>query len=232
MEEQIRITDKALLAATDPDDSSEVTGLQIKGNLFERKAIREAHNLATRRRARSRALIYNYVVRTYYELKFSDIADDVFARIRLRVDSAIGTVVPEAVKRLTAIYDNLQSQNPEDWSNAVHGCRRLLQDLADALFPESDSTRTKHAGNKTVTIKLGKENYINRLIAFVEDRSTSGRFNDIVGSQLDYMGDRLDAVFKAAQKGSHSDIVRKEEADRYVVYTYLLIGDILSLFDG
>ena len=43
-----------------------------------------------------------------------------------------------------------------------------------------------------------------------------------------YMGDRLDAIFRAAQKGSHSTVT-KEEADRCVVYTYLLVGDILSL---
>jgi hypothetical protein len=126
-------------------------------------------------------------------LKFSGIADDVFARIRLRVDSAIGTTVPEAVKKLTAIYENLRSDNPEDWSNAVHGCRRFLQDLADAVFPATDSTRTRHVGEKTIT-KAWERQHINRLLA------------------------------KAAQKGSHSDIVRKEEADRYVVYTYLLSG--------
>jgi hypothetical protein len=232
MEERIRITDKALLAAADPDDSSEVVGFRIKGNQFERRDIRMKHESAAQRLGRSRGLIYNFVLLKHYELKFSGIADDVFARIRLRVDSAIGAKVPEAVKKLTAIYENLRSENPEDWSNAVHGCRRFLQDLADAVFPATDSTRTRQVGEKTVTIKLGKDNYTNRLMAFVEDRSESGRFKDIVGSQLSFLGDRLDSVFKAAQKGSHSDIVRREEADRYVVYTYLLAGDILSLLDG
>jgi hypothetical protein len=44
-----------------------------------------------------------------------------------------------------------------------------------------------------------------------------------------FLGDRLDAVFKAAQKGSHADIVTREEADRYVVYTYMIVGDLMSL---
>lgn len=34
---------------------------------------------------------------------------------------------------------------------------------------------------------------------------------------------------KSAQKGSHETIFSKEEADRYVIYTYLIVGDILSL---
>lgn len=37
------------------------------------------------------------------------------------------------------------------------------------------------------------------------------------------------SMFKAAQKGSHDTIVSREEADRYVIYTYLIVGDILSL---
>ena len=50
----------------------------------------------------------------------------------------------------------------------------------------------------------------------------------IVGSHLHYMGERLDALFGAAQKGSHATVT-KEEADRCVIYTYLLVADILSL---
>jgi hypothetical protein len=229
MEEKIQITDRALLDATDPDDSSEVVGFRIKGNRFERQRIIDSHDIAAHRLARSRKLIYQYVLHKHYELKFSGIADDVFSRIRERVDSAIGTMIPEAVKRLIAIYENLHSENPEDWSNAVHGCRRILQDLADAVFPATDVMRTKRVGNEDISIKLGKEHYVNRLVAFVEDKSGSERFNNIVGSHLGFMGDRLDAVFRAAQKGSHSDIVKREEADRYVVYTYLIAGDILSL---
>ncbi|WP_110989543.1 hypothetical protein, partial [Acinetobacter baumannii] len=60
----------------------------------------------------------------------------------------------------------------------------------------------------------------------------SKRFEEIVGSHMKYLGERLDAIFQAAQKGSHDIISSREEADRYVIYTYLVIGDILSLDDG
>ena len=65
-------------------------------------------------------------------------------------------------------------------------------------------------------------------MAFVEDSAESKRFQEIVGSHLHYMGERLDALFGAAQKGSHATVT-KEEADRCVIYTYLLVADILSL---
>ena len=76
---------------------------------------------------------------------------------------------------------------------------------------------------------MGTENYINRLLAYVQSKSDSDRFEAIVGSNLSFIGERLDAAFKAAQKGSHAKIVDRLEADRYVVNTYIIVGDILTL---
>lgn len=174
-------------------------------------------------------MIYRYALNTHYELKFGGIADEVFSRVRLRVDNSISQTVPDAVQRLTAVYDNLHSDNPEDWSNAVHSCRRILQDLADAVFPHTEEVRNKAIDGKQIEIKLGQEHYINRIMAFIEDQGQSKRSQHLVGSHLSFLGDRLDAIFAATQKGSHATIVDRAEADRYVVYTYLLVGDILSL---
>jgi hypothetical protein len=69
-------------------------------------------------------------------------------------------------------------------------------------------------------------------MAFVENKAKSERFEEIVGSNLAYLGDRLDSTFQAAQKGSHTKIVSQDEADRYVMYTYLLVGDVLKLHDS
>ena len=187
--------------------------------------IHEGVAIAQQRLAARRSFIYSYVLRRHYDLKFSGISDDIFSRIRERIDRTIGENVPDSVKRLTAVYENLSSENPENWSNAVHSCRKILQDLADAVYPVQ-TTNDKKANN---TVKLGKDNYINRIVAFLEKSKKSKRFSDIVGSHLHFIGDRLDSIFKAAQKGSHADIISKEEADRYVVYTYLLVGDVLSL---
>lgn len=233
LEQELRSFEAALAAARDPDVSvSSANPHQMVwnpiGNKFERETLRNSAARAQRRLSARRSFIYSYVLRRHYELKFSGIADDIFSRIREKVDSAIGEKVPDAVQKLAAAYENLQSENPEDWSNAVHSCRRILQDLADVIFPPR-ADKSIEVNGKQKIIKLGQDNYINRLIAFIEERTRSKRFLEIVGSTLGYIGDRLDSVFKAAQKGSHAQIVNKEEADRYVVYTYLLVGDILSL---
>jgi hypothetical protein len=175
-----------------------------------------------------RSFIYQYLSDIYYELKYSIATGDSFSRIRSNVDSNIAELIPNSLKKFTAIYDNLESENSEDWSNAVHSCRRVLQDLADALYPAREDV-TKKINGKDRTIKLGPDAYINRLIAYAEEHSDSARFQEIVGAHMGFLGERLDSVFQAAQKGSHAEIVTRSEADRYVVYTYMVVGDLLSL---
>lgn len=197
-------------------------------NFLERQGIRKRTAQSVRRLAQRRAFIHEYVLQKNGELKYSGIADDIFSRLRERVDGSIGKHVPNAVQQFVAVHENLLSENTEDWSNAVHSCRRILQNMADAVFPAQADIKKDNGNGKFITIKLGTDNYINRIIAFIESKSDSGRFDAIVGSHLKFIGERLDSVFEAAQKGSHAT-VDKEEADRYVVYTYLVVGDILSL---
>ena len=235
LELTLEIGETSLQAATDPDISISSSNqhqmvFPPPGNTRERQNIRSQMHTASARLASRRTFIYEYTARRYYELKFAGVVDDVFGRVRSTVDNSIGRIVPDAVKKFAAVYENLRSDNAEDWANAAHSCRRVLQDLADAIFPAQTEPRMRQSDgkDKDVEIKLGTEQYVNRLIAYIEDSSTSGRFNEIVGSHLRYMGERLDALFGAAQKGSHSTVTR-EEAERCAVYTYLLVGDILSL---
>jgi hypothetical protein len=198
------------------------------GNFIERQNLHTQITQATQRLSSRRVLIHDYVSHRHYELKFSDVAQDVFSTIRETVDREVGSVVPDAVQKFNAVHENLRSDNPEDWSNAVHSCRRILQDLADMLFPPQTESRFVKVGKQEREIKLGADHYINRIVCFVEDNSRSSRFEEVVGSHLRFLGDRLDAIFRAAQKGSHRSVGR-EEANRYVVYTYMIVGDILAL---
>lgn len=201
-----------------------------KGNASERRSLRDLISSKTKLLAQRRAYIHDYVSKKHYELKYSLVAEDIFDRTREKLNGRIAGLVPGSVKKFTAVYDNLKSHNDEDWSNAVHSCRRILQETADVIYPAREDKMIE-VGGKARTLKLGPDNYINRLVAFVEERSTSTRFVAIVGSHLKYLGERLDAIFQAAQKGSHATISSREEADRYVIYTYLVIADILELYD-
>ncbi|MEA5670213.1 hypothetical protein VA602_02545 [Pseudomonas sp. MH2] len=231
LKEPSKLREHGLTASIDEMESTlsaSRIALEAATNPMERNKYLGELNKASARLASRRAYLHSFVSEVYYELKFSEVAYDVFNRTREGVDRVIGTLVPDAVRKFTAIYENLDSTNTEDWSNAVHSCRRILQDTADALYPAREDKIVKR-GNKDHAIKLGPDNYINRLVAYVEDNSDSERFDEIVGSHMKYLGERLDAIFKAAQKGSHSVISSQDEADRYVIYTYLVVGDILKL---
>lgn len=222
-----------LAAARDPDVSltsaNPTQYVTAFGNTMERSKLHAEMSNAVTRLSQRRSFLYSYVTQKNIELKYSTIVNDAFSRIRTFVDNSISHLVPDALQKFSSIYSNLQSNNPEDWSNAVHSCRRILQDLADAIFPPTAIPRLKVTNGKEIQIKLGPDNYVNRIICFSEDNSKSDRAVEIIGSHLKYLGERLDAVFKAAQKGSHTSITSRIEADRYVVYTYMVVGDILQI---
>lgn len=209
----------------------ESIGMSIYSRYGERLVLESEISKLQLRLSSRKTFIYDYASQKYYELKFSSLAEDAFSRIRGSVDNSIGSLVQYGDQKVTSIYKNLESDNPEDWSNAVHGCRRVLTALADAVFPPQTEPRHKNVNGKEIIIKLGPDEYKNRLICFVEDHSDSERFKELVGSHLEFLENRLESVIEAANKGTHSIIISREEADRYVVYTYMIVGDILTLWN-
>ena len=233
LEGEILLNQTGLEVARDADISFASVNPQQRfstytGNWKERTEIRKRNNILLKRLASRRSLIYQYVLKKYLELRFSNIADDIFANIREKVDKNIGKLVPDSVTRFTAVYENLNSENTENWSNAVHSCRRILKDLADAVYPPGDD-KQKVIDGQEKAIKLGEAQYVNRILEFITESSDSQNYQDVVGSQLIFVKDRLESLLNASHKGTHTTIVSKEEANRIVVYTYLIIGDILSL---
>lgn len=172
--------------------------------------------------------IFNYTTNIYYQLKYSSVPRDIFENIRKNTDASLAELIPEAVKKFVSVYSNIQSTNKEDLSNAVHSCRRILKAVADKLYPPNPNGMSEIKIDGKL-IKVGPENYINRLMIYIQNKSDSQRFKEVVGSHLNYIGDRLDSLYSASTKGSHVEISSIEEAERYIIFTYLLIGDILRL---
>lgn len=162
----------------------------------------------------------------YNNLMYGNIVEDTFTRARLEANEKLAKLCPDAIKKFVSVYDNMDSNNPEDWANAVHSCRRILLDMADALYPPRDQPISVNGK----AIKVGAEQYINRLIQFVSSKVESKTYADVVGADLSSIGIRLDAINNAVCKGTHVD-VSKDEASRYIIHTYLLISDIISLYN-
>ena len=176
--------------------------------------------------AQVKGALYNYILTIYNKLVYGNIVEDIFTDSRIKVNEKLGKHCPKSIGKFVSAYENLSSDNPEDWSNAVHSCRRILLDLADSLYPPSDDPIQVNGK----TIKVGADQYINRLIQYISSKSESKTYKDVVGADLSSIGQRLDAINDATCKGTHVDVT-KDEATRYIIHTYLLISDIISLKD-
>lgn len=172
-----------------------------------------------------RGFLYKYILNIYTALNYGNITESIFESVRDKVDFKIASFCPTNIKRFLSVYENLTSENSEDWANAVHSCRRIIIELSNKLYPSKEADVKNNAGK---LIKVKEENYVNRLMLYIESKSTSKTFANIIGSELGYIGQVLDSITDGLNKGTHSTYSR-DEAKRVVVYTYLLIGDILNL---
>ncbi len=195
-----------------------------RNNQMERDAASSAVINAKRWYHAIKGRLYDYILRIHDTLRYGNIIEDNFTRFRMETNIKLNNLCPQAINKFISAYNNMDSDNPEDWANAVHTCRRIIIDLADVLYPPSDSPLI--IGQKN--IKVGKENYINRLVQFIVSKSGSETYADVVGADLSSIGNRLDAINDAVCKGTHTEIT-KDEASRYIIHTYLLLSDIVAL---
>ena len=227
MEKTIEALQSRLNVTKDPEsygDNISVVAINAAKNVHERQRIVSSINKLTSKIESVQGNIYSYILTINNQLVYGNVVEDIFTNNRKLVDNKLKDVCPDSIRKFVSVYKNLESNNPEDWANAVHSCRRILKDIADSLYPPSDSP-IKVSGR---TVKIGEENYINRLIQFIDSKSDSATYKNVVGVNLRNIGERIDNIHNAVCKGTHTEI-NKIEAQRYIIYTYLLLGDIMRL---
>jgi len=163
--------------------------------------------------------IHTYVSNKYQELRFGAAVETIFESIRDQVDSNLAQIAPTALPILSTALENLAGDNPIQWNNAAKGCRDLIKAVADSLHPP---------GKPVNGIKMTDSAYINRLVDWIKNNLGSKTTSEVIICDLEDLGKRLDAFTKSGNKGTHSNVT-KQQASRYVVGTYLLLGDILYL---
>lgn len=162
---------------------------------------------------------HDYASSKYQELRFGAAVETAFDVVREEVDSSIAELVPDALPKLTAAFENTTSENPEDWASAAATCRRLLKAAADALRPPGPE-KNGH--------QMDDDHYLNRLIDWIMTQASSNTAAEMITADLAYLGRRLDAALDAGHKGAHAEVSRFD-ASRFLTGTYLLLGDVLRL---
>ena len=143
----------------------------------------------------------------------SDAYDEVVCRL--------GDHIPELPDKLWAAIDTYdRAETDEQYAQVSATCRRILETVADRLFPPTKDERSGH--------KLGPTNYRNRLLAFVEDQTKSVTQVELIASGLDLFAAHVEKLQDLANKGIHSEIQR-EGARRALLRTVFILDDIVSL---
>lgn len=185
-----------------------------------------------RRLAILRAQYYNYAISINSELKFSQRADEIFQSYRLSVDKILGKLAPESIRRLDATYERLSSDNSESWSQALTSCRRVFQEVADALFDNMKiGERTEPYKTKSgKVLDVSGDNYKNRLFAVIDKISTSKTASNLVGSNILYVVDWVEYIHDVLSKGVHDlkEPLKFEDARQGILHTYIVLGDIAT----
>lgn len=162
---------------------------------------------------------HSTAVKLYKNLKFSGTVTNCFDLLREAVEDKLLDLNPAIAEQLMLAFNSVSSGKSEEWSQALATCRRLLESLADELYPASDQ---KYNGRS-----VGQTQYVNRLWAFMDLSIQSSSNKELAKAHVDFLGSWLEKLNKITNKGVHADLERLE-ATKSIFHTYLLVADILE----
>ena len=155
------------------------------------------------------------------EIIYDILPRDIFQEFQNSVHAKF--VNSEAIHALNIAIENLgASENPEKTSVVALECRRLIKIVADELCKAGDDYKMK---DDTV-LKMGSENTINRLRAYVDQKNK--KIRKPLLKKLDLLSELYSSNNGAEtmSSGVHGDI-SNTTAKILVIYNYLILGEII-----
>ncbi|WP_431233779.1 hypothetical protein ACQ856_03540 [Mycolicibacterium psychrotolerans] len=172
--------------------------------------------------------MHDYLVLVEMELLAGKATSDIFQRAQSYINASLRRFAPDALEKFVAAQDRLTSGSSEDYAHALTSCRRVIKDLADALYP---ATGEDVEGVDGAIRTMSDDKYKNRLTEYVRQNVQAKRHKQTVVQIVTDLSSRLNALDGLASKGVHDDVTQAE-AETCVVWTYMLAGDIVRIADG
>ena len=156
------------------------------------------------------------------EITYGKIPKGIFQRFQNDVNATLAYSNSSAISELNIAYEGLgQSEDPERISHVAFGCKRLIKVVADQLFPsQKEQYETKNGEN----FKVGEEQFLNRLEAYVDSVNSPNR--KFLVRKIALLRDLYGEVPESINKGTHLNI-NNSDAEMLVIYTYIILGDII-----
>ncbi|HSW43453.1 MAG TPA: hypothetical protein VLM76_13165 [Patescibacteria group bacterium] len=178
--------------------------------------------------SRIRARLHTFLVQTEAALAVAQTATSTFERTRRFVDGRLGAVAPDALEKLQAAYERADAGHSEALSHALTSCRRVLQSVADVLYP---ATGTVVIGSDGKSREMTADKYRNRLWQYVSEHASSDTGRRITTATVEELGRKVNILDELSSKGVHGQVTL-EEVDQCVLQTYLLVGELLRLAEA
>ncbi|RLV56651.1 hypothetical protein D9V41_06190 [Aeromicrobium phragmitis] len=163
------------------------------------------------------ATTYDMVADVYHELLFSELQATLFAQAQADVDGTLAEAGGSALDKIEKVSARLRDGDPESVSQALTTCRRLIDAVADHVFPAV--AESYEAGGHS--LEVGQQQVLNRLQAHVHSTGASHGRRDRIRRALKDLYSRCSA-------GTHSE-VSVQEARFVFLQTYVLLGEVLTL---
>lgn len=163
-----------------------------------------------------------YLTELHEKLKFSGTITSSFDILKNAVDDRLLDLDPEIAEQLMLAFKSVSSSNKEEWSHALTTCRRLLESLADKLYPANELV----IGKRT----FKQSQFVNRLWQFMNEAIVSVSNRDLAQTHVNFLGSWLEKTNKLTNKGVHVD-VSQLEATKAVFHLYLMLADLLDYLD-
>ena len=178
--------------------------------------------------SRVRQSVHDYLVQTEVEIDSGKSESLFFDQVQIRINSALNKHAPDAAAKFIASQERVSEGGPESISHALTSCRRMMESLADSLYP-ADGAVIK--GSDGIERKMSKDAYKNRILQFVAESVGKHKDGKVLNAAVVEIGSKLDALVSLSSKGVHDDATLAE-AHTCVIQTYLLAGSLLAIADG
>ncbi|MFD9610118.1 hypothetical protein ACFWWS_12200 [Streptomyces sp. NPDC059083] len=165
-----------------------------------------------------RVVLHDYVSKNFHLLSFSMRQGRMFEEAKGNIDEILKTLPGDALLKIDSAYRGISAGDPESIAGAMNSIRRLIDSVADSLFPATEETRQDGQGNQ---IKLGNQQRLNRMKAHIDDNvDAKGRGDRLKRSVSD--------IYARVSNGVHNDVAASE-ASYLFLSTYVLLGEIIAL---
>lgn len=168
-----------------------------------------------------------FLNRIVAELIYGGTIESLTDDIRKQTDEKLSGLGNEMVNETRSLAESLSSRNPANWSKVGHSCRRMLEILADHLFPARDQP---YIGKDGKSHQVGSEQYVNRLVCFI-DQFSRGSERRLMIAEIGFLANYIDCLKEDACVIEHTTPSEKYRVDMAAIRTYLTVSELLKLYD-